>query len=146
MDTSQNRPKVGIGVLLYNTQGQLLLGKRKGAHGEDSWGPPGGHLEFGETLEVCAARELLEETGVSAHAFTFRGLTNDVFEDAGKHYISIFMEASLPESQSPTNREPHKTLAWEWFAPDALPQTLFLPLRHLMAQEGYGDAHAQRAA
>ncbi len=42
------RPKVGLGVLIFK-DGKVLLGKRKGAHGEGTWCPPGGHLEFGET-------------------------------------------------------------------------------------------------
>lgn len=49
-------PKVGLGILVFNEQDEILLGKRINAHGSESWGPPGGHLEFGETFEKCAIR------------------------------------------------------------------------------------------
>ena len=51
-----DRPLVGVGVVFVR-QGQVFLAKRRGAHGEDTWGSAGGHLEFGETLEDCARRE-----------------------------------------------------------------------------------------
>ena len=57
------RPKVGIGVLVFNDLNQLLLGRRTSAHGEGEFGPPGGHLEFGESFEDCAIREVKEEAG-----------------------------------------------------------------------------------
>ena len=56
-------PQVGVGVLILR-DGKVLLGRRKGSHGAGCWSAPGGHLEFGETLEDCAAREVLEETGL----------------------------------------------------------------------------------
>ena len=141
MSAPSNRPKVGVGVLLFNDAGHLLLGQRKGAHGEDTWGPPGGHLEFGATLEGCAGRELLEETGVRAKDFTFVGLTNDVFERDDKHYISLFMRADLPPGQEIVNCEPDKTRAWQWFAPNVLPEHLFLPLASFMARNVYSNPH-----
>lgn len=36
-----------------------------------TWGIPGGAIELGETLEQTAARELKEETNLSAEGFTF---------------------------------------------------------------------------
>ena len=57
------RPKVGFGVFVMK-EGKFLIGKRKNAHGEGSWSLPGGHLEFKESWEECAVREVLEEVGV----------------------------------------------------------------------------------
>ena len=54
-------PRIGVGVIAENSDGLMLLGKRKNAHGEGDWEPPGGHLEFGETPIECAIRELKEE-------------------------------------------------------------------------------------
>ena len=47
-------PQVGTAMIL--TKGdKVLLMKRKGPHGTGTWSTPGGHLDFGETLEGCAA-------------------------------------------------------------------------------------------
>ena len=43
-------PRVGVGVILLNPQGKILLGKRKGSHAP-YWSIPGGHLEHGESFE-----------------------------------------------------------------------------------------------
>lgn len=83
-----NRPKVGVGVLIINDS-KMLLGKRKNSHGQGTWAPPGGHLEFGETLEECAKRELLEETGLIAESVKKLWFTNDIHLQEDKHYITI---------------------------------------------------------
>lgn len=53
---------VAAGVLVRSAERVLL--QRRGDDG--TWGPPGGALEPGETLEQAAHRELLEETGLVA--------------------------------------------------------------------------------
>lgn len=77
-------------MLIFNQEGQLLLGKRLGSHGESSWGAPGGHLEFCETFEECAIGEVLEETGLRIVSPKFLAITNDFFEVESKHYVTIF--------------------------------------------------------
>jgi len=58
----ENRPKVGVGLLLIK-QGKILLGKRKNAHGEGEWAGAGGHLELLESFEEGVRRELAEGVG-----------------------------------------------------------------------------------
>src|SRR5215207_4759032 len=84
-------PQVGVGIIITKDD-QVLLMKRKGIHGQGTWSTPGGHLDFGETPEQCAAREAKEEVGLDVVDIRFRSITNDIFETSGKQYITIWME------------------------------------------------------
>jgi 8-oxo-dGTP diphosphatase len=56
-----------VGVLALVPRGDtVLLARRANPPDQGLWGFPGGRLELGETLAAGAARELREETGVSA--------------------------------------------------------------------------------
>lgn len=65
------------------------------------WAFPGGHLEHGESFYECAERETLEETGLRVAGRRVLTVTNDVFEDVGKHYITVFVvcEMADPDQQ-----------------------------------------------
>jgi 8-oxo-dGTP diphosphatase len=52
-----------MGVLVMR-RGRVLLGRRRGSHGEGYYAAPGGHIEFGESFEQAARREVREETGL----------------------------------------------------------------------------------
>jgi 8-oxo-dGTP diphosphatase len=131
MESEEKRPKVGLGVVIVK-DGKVLLGKRKNAHGEGTWGFPGGHLEFGESYEDCARRETTEEADITIKNIRFVTATNDVFVEEDKHYITVYMLADY-DSGEIKNMEPYKLESWEWFTWDNLPQPLFLPIEHLIA-------------
>lgn len=126
------RPKVGVGVIVVR-DGKVLFGKRKGSHGEGTWSFPGGHLEFGEDVAVCARREVEEETGIVITNIRNAVFTNDVFEKEGKHYVTLFVVAHHTSGE-PIIKEPDTCEQWEWFSWDALPKPLFLPIQNLLAQ------------
>jgi 8-oxo-dGTP diphosphatase len=132
--TEDRRPGVGIGVIVQR-EGKMLLGKRRNAHGAGSWSCPGGHLEFGETIEECAHRETREETGMEISRVRHAAFTNDLFEEQGKQYVTLFVTAELGSGE-PQNLEPEFCDGWEWFHWDRLPEPLFPPLRSLLEQ-GY---------
>ena len=132
-----NNPRVGIGIIMFNSKNEILLGKRISSHGESTYGNPGGHLEFGETFEKCIIREVLEETNLIIKEPEFLAVTNDVFEKEQKHYVSIFLNAHCLNEHELQNLEPHKVESWQWFSLDNLPDNLFPPLKNLIDKKGY---------
>lgn len=126
-------PRVGVGVVVLK-EDRVLLGKRKGAHGAETWSTVGGHLEFGETIEECAARELAEETGLTALSLRLGPWVNDVIED-DKHYVTIFVFVDKFEGELQL-LEPHKCESWHWCELGALPYPLFPPVTSLIKKVG----------
>ena len=116
------RPLVGIAVLVMK-DGKLLLGRRKGSHGANEYASPGGHLEHMESFAACAAREVMEETGMEIGPVRFLRVLNTM-QYAPKHYVDLAFVAEVAIGE-PEAREPDKIESWAWFALDALPAPLF---------------------
>jgi len=135
------RPLVGVAVIVIK-DGRVLLGKRKNAHGTDTWAFPGGHLEFNESIADCAAREVLEETGLSIKNLRRGPYTNDIFAVENRHYITLFVLADH-ESGAPVVKEPDKCETWQWssWPPELKP--LFLPIQNLLEQNFKIDAYIE---
>ena len=130
VDRVPGRVQIGVGVVVLR-EGLVLLGERAGSHGAGTWAFPGGHLEFGETPEDCAIRELREETGLETNDVRRGPFSNDIFLDEGKHYVTLFVIAHCPGG-SPVVLEPTKCRRWEWFSWSELPEPLFKPVTSLI--------------
>ena len=128
------KPQVGTAIIITK-ENKVLLMKRKGPHGQGTWSTPGGHLDFGETPEGCAAREAKEEVGVDVFDIRFRCVTNDLFEEAGRHYITVWMDGK--STGEPTIVSEREIGELGWFAWDSLPRPLFLPLENLVKENSY---------
>ncbi len=102
MNTDVKRPLVGAIAVVCHLD-RVILVQRGKAPSAGMWGFPGGHVELGETALQAAARELLEETGVTARPLEY--LTNiDVIlrDDAGQIERQYLLVAVLCEYQSGT--------------------------------------------
>ena len=122
-----SRPGVGVGVCVLNPsshQGCVLLGRRRGRVGTGCFALPGGHLERFESWEDCAAREVLEETGLNVKNLRVGTVLNAVDRDNDYHYVVPIVVCET--DGEPTNVEPDKCDGWDWYEWDReLPEPLF---------------------
>lgn len=132
----KKRIGVGCGVMLLRDN-KILLGKRhedpakadSELHLEATWTMPGGKIEYGESFEEAAKREVLEETGISLSKVSVICVNNDKNEHA--HFVTIGMlgEEFMGE---PKVMEPDEITEWRWFDLEDLPKPLYFPSEKLL--------------
>ena len=125
-----NNPRVGVATVIRNDKNQILLGHRIGTLGNDTWGLPGGKLDFGEDLKLCAIRELKEETNLETIPENLKliGVSNAIFNNE-MHYITVIYEVDIYVGKL-TIVEPDKCNEWKFFDFKDFPENLFLPLQN----------------
>lgn len=70
---NKNDYRRNVGVAIFNTKGQVWLGKRFGEDGPHCWQFPQGGMDEGEKPKAAAERELYEETGLRAETMDYLG-------------------------------------------------------------------------
>nr|AIA14042.1 NUDIX domain protein [uncultured bacterium] len=133
-----HHPLIGVGAIVIKND-RLLLGLRKGSHGAGTWCPPGGHLEFGESLFACAGRETLEETSVEVRATNLMTFTEDFMPREDKHFLTHFIKCTYIAGD-PQVMEPKKLQEVGWVTQDQLwdyfrKGKLFSPIAQLLGRE-----------
>jgi 8-oxo-dGTP diphosphatase len=127
----------GFGVMILK-EGKVLLGKRHEdpekasslLKGEGTWTMPGGKLEFGESFEEGAKREVLEETGIKINSPNVICLNNDIVDTA--HFITVGLFTDNFEGE-PKVMEPDEITEWQWFDIEDLPTPLYFPSEKILA-------------
>jgi 8-oxo-dGTP pyrophosphatase MutT (NUDIX family) len=125
---------IGAAILVLDEQNRLLLVRRSD---NKCWGVPGGSIEPGETLELAARRETLEETNLevgemslfgvfSGPEFYYKYPNGDEVYNVSVVYSSHdwFGEVKLNDEHT----------EWRWFAMDAIPDPLSPPIKPIIAQ------------
>ena len=118
----KNFTRIGIGVMIFKDD-RVLMGKRLGSHGEGQYSFAGGHMEYMESFEDCARREVLEETGIEIKNIRFLMVANVKQYDL-KHYVHLTLLADW-KNGDPEVLEPNKCEEWLWFDLDNLPEPMF---------------------
>jgi ADP-ribose pyrophosphatase YjhB (NUDIX family) len=126
---------LGVRIAARDEDGRVMLVRHGYAPG---WHLPGGGVEVGETAEMSAARELVEETGLRAERLAFAGLYfNPAF--GGRDHVALFRADRFERGPEP---EPNREIAERgWFALDALPADT-TPATRRRLDELYSEAES----
>lgn len=116
----------GVGIIVENSNNEILLLKRKSSHGSGQFSIPGGSVDLGESLLEAAKRELEEETDLIANELYFLGVTNNIatYEKEGVHTLSIIFHVNS-FTGNPKIMEPNKHELLDWYHEDLMPTPQF---------------------
>jgi ADP-ribose pyrophosphatase YjhB (NUDIX family) len=80
-------PIVGVGAVVFDREGRVLLVERGKPPGVGLWSLPGGRLEPRETLVQAVAREVREETGLVVEVGTLACVIERMADDY--HFVIL---------------------------------------------------------
>jgi 8-oxo-dGTP diphosphatase len=93
-------PAPAAGVLLIR-RGEVLMVRRRFAPRAGAWCLPAGFLEYGETPEHCAVRELREETGLKARLTGLFGVYAGFDDPRVRAILILYMAERIAGRLSP---------------------------------------------
>jgi mutator protein MutT len=121
----------GLGVILVKN-GKILLGKRhpdpdkadSAFRSAGEWCLPGGKLDYGETFEEGAMREVKEETGITIKNPKVISVHN--FKNEHAHFMTVGLVAKEWKGEASV-MEPDEITKWQWFNLKKLPYPRYFP-------------------
>ena len=113
-------PKVAAAVLVEQ-DGRVLLVRRVNEPFRGLWTLPAGFVNGGEDPAEAAARECLEETGLSVHVTRVLDVISGREHERGADFVIVYHAEFISGNLVPADDAD----AAEWFARDELPQLAF---------------------
>lgn len=125
--------RAGVGVLIRDGRGRLLLEKRSDC---GLWGIPGGSVEPGESVERTAVREMLEETGFTVRVTGLFGVYSGggtrlvTFPERVVQLVDTIVEAEIVRG---TLKCSHESEELAFFPLNGLPKNIVPPARAVIS-------------
>ncbi|MCL8208709.1 MAG: NUDIX hydrolase [Actinomycetia bacterium] len=131
--THPEGPAVGVGGIVRDGAGRVLLVQRGRDPGRGTWSFPGGHLRWGETLAEGTRREVWEETGIRVDPSRVLYVTEVLAPDpaggaVGHHFVIVDLACEWIDGEA---RPGDDAAAVRWVGPEEVPA---LALTRGMAQ------------
>ncbi len=82
----------------------LLLVNHRGLYAHDFWAPPGGGIQFGQSLETNLVREFKEETGLDVQVQRFQFACE--FISGPLHAIELFFNVTITGGKLTVGTDP----------------------------------------
>jgi putative (di)nucleoside polyphosphate hydrolase len=150
--------RTNVGIVLFNPDGRVWLGRRAGTPGPFNWQFPQGGVDRGEELFAAAQRELEEETGVVTTEYLGRtedwitydfpaGYQGSKISRGWKGQKQIWFAMRFAGAESEVNLFAHRPIEfddWRWAQMDEAP-SLVVPFKR-QAYEAVIDAFRPYAA
>ncbi len=129
---------VGVPVIIQNSKGEILLGKRDKhmATFPNFWGLPGGMPEYNEKIEDTARREVKEELGVNIKIIKRSKKVYESFpiKECKFHTVDIPFYAKVVSGNAKPKDETQEV---RWFKPSEI-KNLKLAYSHKEILKGEG--------
>ena len=136
----KNKPIVASSALVEKN-GKILLVKRRFQPHPGWWALPGGIVEYGETVEETAIREIKEETGVDIEIKKLLGVYDLIIRDeiSGKIEKQYAIVCFICECKDEGKIKPnYEVLDAKWFNPEEAKKLQLVPTtRKALEDAGY---------
>ena len=131
---AKTKVKVGVGIIIVDSEGRILLERRSDS---GMWGLPGGAIEPGESVGEAALREVQEETGLHIRIIDLLGVYSEpsrrivTYPDNGDvaHLVDIGLKAEIVSGELRLSPE---SLELKFFPLDMLPEEIAPPAFQLL--------------
>ena len=105
-----------VKALIKNEEGKVLVLKQSDPtiSGTNQYHPPGGIIEFGETVVECVAREVHEEVGIRPEVgrlFNI-GEWHSVREDLHMQFVGLYYTCTLPSYEFTIQKDEASEAVW----------------------------------
>ncbi|MEK7458311.1 MAG: NUDIX hydrolase [Patescibacteria group bacterium] len=118
-----NARNMTVSTLVLNQKNEILLIKRARNPQAGWWALVGGYVDWDETLEQCALRELKEEAQITAdHATFFKAYDALDRDKDGRQNIDLAFVVQVPRDDF--TAEKHEVAEARWFSLDDLPENI----------------------
>ena len=116
--------RIRVAVILVKSNTVLLVKHHK--YGKEYWLFPGGGLEYGETIESCAKRELKEETNLEIELGDLVLVNESIPPDKHRHVLNLFYWGKIISGELKVGKDA-VLVAAEFIALDKLPDLIIYP-------------------
>ena len=100
----REQTRIRVNGLLVRDNALLLVKMLSPVVGKPVWIPPGGGLEYGETMQQCLAREFREETGLEVETGRLRHVKEMV--NPPYHAVEFYFEVEQTDGELRLGADP----------------------------------------